>query len=96
MFQQAFTDVLSRLETAKFKGFVEAFALIGGFAVPAWGVPRATRNIDFATAIDSANPHSLTPLQMVGTFFSGGSLAVGNHARSYAIYHMTHEDLHDD
>jgi len=71
MFQQAFTDVLSRLETAKFKGFVEAFALIGGFAVPAWGVPRATRNIDFATAIDSANPHSLTPLRMMETFFSG-------------------------
>lgn len=59
MFQQALTDVLSRLETARVQGLVEAFALIGGFAVSAWGIPRATQDIDFAIAIGSANPHAL-------------------------------------
>lgn len=59
MFQQALTDVLARLETARLQGLVEDFALIGGFAVSAWGVPRATQDIDFAIAIGSANPHTL-------------------------------------
>lgn len=59
MFQQALTDVLARLETARLQGLVEAFALIGGFAVSAWGVPRATQDIDFAIAIGSTNPPSL-------------------------------------
>jgi hypothetical protein len=40
VFQQAFTDVLSRLDTAKLEGLVEALALIGGFAMSAWGVQR--------------------------------------------------------
>jgi hypothetical protein len=59
VFHQALTDVLSRLETARLQGLVEDFALIGGFAVSAWGVPRATQDIDFAIAIGSANPHTL-------------------------------------
>jgi len=59
VFQQALTDVLSRLETARLEGLVEAFALIGGFAVSAWGIPRATKDIDFAIAIGSGNPHTL-------------------------------------
>ena len=59
MFQQALTDVLSRLETARAHGLLEAFALIGGFAVSAWGVPRATQDIDFGIAIGSANPQAL-------------------------------------
>lgn len=59
MFQQALTEVLSRLETARTDGLIKAFALIGGFAVSAWGVPRATQDIDFAIAIGSANPHTL-------------------------------------
>jgi len=80
VFQQAFTDVLSRLATAKLKGLVEAFPLIGEFAVSARGVLGAPRDIDCAIAIDSANPHSLTPLRMVGIFFSSRSLAVENPA----------------
>ena len=59
MFQQALTVILSRLETARAQGLIEAFALIGGFAVSAWGIPRATQDIDFAIAIGSANPHTL-------------------------------------
>jgi len=81
VFQQALTDVLSRLEPAKLQGLVEAFAWIGWSAVSAWDVPRATRDIDCAIAIGSANPHSLTTLRMVGTFFSGCSFAVENTAR---------------
>ena len=59
MFQQALTVILCRLETAKAQGLIEAFALIGGFAVSAWGIPRATQDIDFAIAIGSANPYAL-------------------------------------
>ena len=70
MFQQALTDVLVRLETARLQGLVEAFALIGGFAVSAWGVPRATQDIDVAIAIGSANPHALATF-LGGRFESG-------------------------
>ncbi|MGD9852884.1 MAG: hypothetical protein AB7T38_16660 [Nitrospirales bacterium] len=59
VFPQALTTVLARLETDRLQGLVEAFTLIGGFAVSAWGVPRATQDIDFAIAIGSANPHAL-------------------------------------
>ncbi len=65
MFQQALTDILFRLETARLQGLIEAFALIGGFAVSAWGVPRATQDIDFAIAIGSNNPQTLA------NFFGG-------------------------
>jgi hypothetical protein len=70
MFQQALTEVLSRLETARTYGLIEAFALIGGFAVSAWGVPRATQDIDFAIAIGSANPHALAAF--LGSRFEPG------------------------
>ncbi len=59
MFQQALADILSRLETARTRGLLQAYALIGGFAVSAWGVPRATQDIDFAVAIGSADPQAL-------------------------------------
>ncbi|MDR4495873.1 MAG: nucleotidyl transferase AbiEii/AbiGii toxin family protein [Nitrospirales bacterium] len=59
MFRQALIHILARLETARQQNLVEGFALIGGFAVSAWGVPRATQDIDFAIAIGSTNPHSL-------------------------------------
>jgi hypothetical protein len=59
VFQQALTDVLSRLETARVHGLVEAFALIGGFAVSAWGVPRATQDIDCTVSIGTSEPQIL-------------------------------------
>ena len=59
MFQEALANILSRLETARNRGLLRAYALIGGFAVSAWGVPRATRDIDFAIAIGSAVPQAL-------------------------------------
>ncbi len=49
---------------------MEDFALIGGFAVSAWGVPRATQDIDFAIALGSANPHALA--NFLGSRFEPG------------------------
>ncbi len=59
MFQEALTEILSRLETAQSRELLSRYALIGGFAVSAWGVPRATQYIDFAIAIDQADPKAL-------------------------------------
>ena len=70
MFQQALTVILSRLKTARLQGLIEDFALIGGFAVSAWGVPRATQDIDFAIALGSANPHALA--NFLGSRFEPG------------------------
>ena len=60
MFQEALAEILSRLETAQSRGLLSRYALIGGFAVSAWGVPRATQDIDFAIAIAQADPKALT------------------------------------
>jgi len=59
VFQEALAEILSRLETAQRQGLLSRYALIGGFAVSAWGVPRATQDIDFAIAIDQADPQAL-------------------------------------
>ena len=59
MFQEALAEILSRLETAQSRGLLSRYALIGGFAVSAWGVPRATQDIDFAIAIAQADPKAL-------------------------------------
>lgn len=59
MFQEALTEILSRLQAAQNRRLLHAYALIGGFAVSAWGVPRATQDIDFAVAIGAADPQVL-------------------------------------
>lgn len=56
MFREALTEIVRRLNEAKAHGLLRAYALIGGFAVSAWGVPRATRDIDFAVALSSIDP----------------------------------------
>ena len=58
MFQEALAEILSRLETARSRGLLSRYALIGGFAVSAWGLPRATQDFDFTIAIDQADPHA--------------------------------------
>lgn len=58
MFQEALIQSLTQLEAAKSRGYLRDFALIGGFAVAAWGVPRATHDLDFAVAIGSADPQA--------------------------------------
>lgn len=70
MFQEALTEILSRLEAAKNSRLLQAYALIGGFAVSAWGVPRATHDIDFAIAIGTADPQALA-LFLGGRFEAG-------------------------
>ena len=62
MFSQALTEITSLLEKAKTNGLVQKYALIGGFAVSAWGVPRATNDLDFALAVGSADPGDLATL----------------------------------
>lgn len=69
MFQEALATILSRLETARNRGLLRAYALIGGFAVSAWGVPRATQDIDFAVAIGPGDPQALA------TFIGGRYVA---------------------
>ena len=59
MFQEALAEILLRLEKARSRGLLSRYALIGGFAVSAWGVPRATQDFDFAIAIDQAEPQAL-------------------------------------
>jgi hypothetical protein len=59
VFQEALAQILSRLETAQGRGLLNRYALIGGFAVSAWGVPRATHDFDFAIAIDQTDPQAL-------------------------------------
>ena len=59
MFNQALTEIIRRLEEAKRNGLVQHYALIGGFAVSAWGVPRATNDLDFALALGSSGPSIL-------------------------------------
>lgn len=56
MFQEALIQSLAQLQAAKSHGYLRDFALIGGFAVAAWGVPRATHDLDFAIAIGAAHP----------------------------------------
>jgi hypothetical protein len=58
VFQEALIQSLTQLEAAKSQGYLRDFALIGGLAVAAWGVPRATQDLGFAAAVGSADPHA--------------------------------------
>ena len=59
MFPEALATIIGRLNQAQDKGLVQSYALVGGFAVSAWGVARATQDIDFAVALGTSEP---TPL----------------------------------
>ena len=59
MFRQALNDILRRLGQARERNLVQAYVLVGGFAVSAWGVTRATRGIDLAVALGGSNPTGL-------------------------------------
>jgi len=60
VFTQALIDITRRLDEAKTRGLLKEYALIGGFAVSAWGISRATHDIDFALALGSADPVALS------------------------------------
>lgn len=55
MFAQALTEIVRRLDDAKARHLIEQYALIDGFAVSAWGVPRETHDVDFALALGSSD-----------------------------------------
>ena len=59
MFSEILSQVVTQLEHARKKGVLQAYALIGGFAVSAWGVSRATQDIDLAVALGTAHPQAL-------------------------------------
>jgi len=71
VFAKALAEILTRLEKAKTRGLLRAYALIGGFAVSAWGIPRATRDLDFAVALGAAAPAAVAEV-LEGTFQPGG------------------------
>lgn len=70
MFEEALTKALTQLDAARAQGLLTAYALIGGFAVAAWGVPRATQDIDFAVAIGTNDPQALA--SFMGGRYHGG------------------------
>ena len=70
MFREALAHIIARLDEAQTRGLVTAYALIGGHAVSAWGVPRGTRDLDFAIAVGSTEPSSLAAF-VGGTYQAG-------------------------
>jgi len=56
VFRQALIEIIRRLDQAREGKLVQSYALVGGFAVSAWGVTRATRDIDLAVALGAADP----------------------------------------
>ncbi len=71
MFAEALTTIIRRLEGAKAQGSLEHYALVGGFAVAAWGVPRATQDLDFALVLGEADPADVSR-QLEAVFHPGG------------------------
>jgi len=59
VFSEILSQVVTRLEHARKTGALQAYALIGGFAVSAWGVSRATQDIDLAVALGTTHPQAL-------------------------------------
>ena len=59
VFSQALTQIVVRLDQALEKHLLRAYALVGGFAVSAWGVSRATQDIDLAVALGVSEPQAL-------------------------------------
>lgn len=55
MFAQALAENVCRLDDAKARLLLDQCVLIGGFAVSAWGVPRATHDVDFVLALGSSD-----------------------------------------
>jgi hypothetical protein len=72
VFAQALTEIVRRLDDAQARHLVDQHALIGGFAVSAWGVPRATHDVDFALALGGSDPAALSRFLQV-EFQPGGS-----------------------
>lgn len=71
MFSKALSQIIERLAKAQKDGLLHSYALIGGFAVSAWGVARATQDIDLAVALGTSDPQVLAHY-LGATYESGG------------------------
>lgn len=71
MFAEALTTIIRRLEGAKAQGSLRHYALVGGFAVAAWGIPRATRDLDFALVLGDVDPVEVSR-ELEAVFHPGG------------------------
>ena len=58
MFKEALLEAVKRLQAARAEGVIRAFAVIGGFAVARWGLPRATGDLDFIISADESSLES--------------------------------------
>lgn len=59
MFREALIEIIRRLDRARDRKLVHAYALVGGFAVSVWGKPRATLDIDMVVALGVTDPAML-------------------------------------
>jgi len=59
VFEEALSQIIHRLDQAREKGLLQSYALVGGFAVSAWGVARATQDLDLAVALGTSHPQTL-------------------------------------
>lgn len=71
MFSKALNHIIDRLAQAKKARLIHSYALIGGFAVSAWGVARATQDIDLAVALGPSPPQALAT-HLGAAYESGG------------------------
>ncbi|MDC8448435.1 MAG: hypothetical protein LV473_08760 [Nitrospira sp.] len=71
MFSKALSLIVERLDQAHSAQLLSSYALIGGFAVSAWGVARATQAIDLAVALGISEPQALA-IYLGATYEPGG------------------------
>jgi hypothetical protein len=71
VFSEALSQVVGRLHQAQKERLLHSYALIGGFAVSAWGVARATQDIDLAVALGTSDPQALAT-HLGAAYESGG------------------------
>jgi hypothetical protein len=70
VFSEILSQIVTRLDQARKSGLLETYALVGGFAVSAWGVARATHDIDLAVGLGTAQPHALATY--LGAIYEAG------------------------
>jgi hypothetical protein len=71
VFSKALSQIVERLAQAQTARLLHSYALIGGFAVSAWGVARATQDIDLAVALGTSAPQALAT-HLGAAYESGG------------------------
>ncbi len=70
MFQKALEHAITRLRNAQKDRLLERFALIDGFAVSRWSIPRATSDIDFVIQLGDSTEEKLASA-LHGTIIKG-------------------------